>query len=148
MSCWNYASCQNASQAGAALLCEGRQPGTASNDLADRKREPCWGFGESCFEKVSTEAVFRLLLPNRSHWVSCLEQSRLSSPGGLCSAVHNCAQQLWFIILNVVPFYIWMITSSLGSQEKNANIENTESEQSLHSVGSSTLFPSPCCWST
>lgn len=51
------------------------------------------------------------------------------------------------------PFDCWtfdscMITSSLGSQEKNANTQNTELEQSLHSLGSDILSHSPCCWST
>lgn len=108
MSLWNYASCQNASRAGAAPLREGRQPGTGSGDLAGR-RSPAGVLEASCFEEASTEAVSRLLLPNRPRWLSCLEQGRLSSPGGVGSAVHNCAQQLWFILLNAVPLiFAWL----------------------------------------
>lgn len=108
MSLWNYARCQNASRASAAPLLEGRQPGTGSDDLAGR-RSPAGVLEEGCFEEASTEAVFRLLLPNRLHWLSCLEQGRLSSPGGVGFAVHNCAQQLWFILWNVVPsIFAWL----------------------------------------
>lgn len=49
--------------AGAAPVCEGRQPETGCDDLAGR-RSPAGVLEESCFEEASTEAVFRLLLPN------------------------------------------------------------------------------------
>lgn len=66
--------------------------------------EALLGFWRRAALRRPPKAVFRLLLPTRPHWLSCLEQGRLSSPGRVCSAVHN--QQLQLMLLNVVLRYL------------------------------------------
>lgn len=135
MSLCKDASCQNASRAGAALLPEGRQPG-AGSDLAGRGallgfwRRPPLRLFLGCFFPAALVSCVALSRGGWAPWGSELCCAKL------CSAVVVYPSEC-------CTFHIWC---SLGRQEKNANTENIQ--QSLQSVGSDSLFPSPCCWST
>lgn len=124
--------------AGAAAACEGRQPGAGS----DARGSPAGLWEGSCFEEASADTVFRLHLPSRPGWLSCLEQGRLSIPG-----VHSSAQQLHLTLWSAEPWMFAWVQVAWEARRKMPALR-IESEQSLQSVGSDIPLPSPCWWST